>query len=245
MRGYGQYCPVSLGSEVLADRWTPLILRELTLGNTRFNEIERCLPGISRSLLVQRLRHLERKGVLQRVPIAPGRGSEYHLTPAGKDLEPVIMALGEWAVRWLFAEPEPEEVDPVGLTWWMHRRVDPAAVPDERVVIELDYQGTERLVIWLVLDRGEPSVCIKHPGFDSDLVVTTDPVAMMRVFSGIDTLDEAKARGTVRIDGVPRLAREFGNWFLWSPFHAAVRQVAEARPAVGTGPAAASTRAAR
>ena len=103
MRDYGQYCPVALGSEVLADRWTPLILREMVLGSTRFNDIERGLPGISRSLLLQRLRHLERKGVVAIVPVAGGRGNEYHLTPAGKDLEPVIMALGEWTVRWLFS----------------------------------------------------------------------------------------------------------------------------------------------
>jgi DNA-binding HxlR family transcriptional regulator len=80
MRDYGQFCPVALGSEVLADRWTPLILREMVLGSTRFNDIERGLPGISRSLLAQRLKHLERKEVLERRPAASGRGSEYHLT---------------------------------------------------------------------------------------------------------------------------------------------------------------------
>jgi DNA-binding HxlR family transcriptional regulator len=222
-RDYGQYCPVSLGSEVLADRWTPLILREMVLGNTRFNDIERGLPGISRTLLAQRLRHLERKGVLERRPARTGRGSEYHLTPAGKDLEPVLTAIGEWAVRWLFSEPEAAGVDPVGLTWWMHRRVDTSRVPDRRVVIEFDYRGVNATVIWLVLDRGEPSVCIKHPGFDSDIVVTTDAVSFMRVFTGIDTLAAARRDGTVVIEGPPALTRAFGNWFQWSPFAAAVR----------------------
>ena len=231
MRGYGQYCPVSLGSEVLADRWTPLILRELVLGNTRFNEIERCLPGISRSLLSQRLRHLERMDVLSTIPAPSGRGSEYHLTDAGRDLEPVIQALGEWAVRWRFSEPEPEQVDPVGLTWWLHRRVDPTAMPDTRVVIEFAYEGPERRTIWLVLDRGEPSVCFKHPGFDSDLVVTTEPVALMRVFSGIERLEDAVGRGAVQIDGPPRLVRAFGRWFRWSPFAAAVREAVAIRDA--------------
>ncbi|MET0490277.1 MAG: helix-turn-helix domain-containing protein, partial [Acidimicrobiales bacterium] len=133
MRDYGQYCPVALGSEVLADRWTPLILREMVLGSTRFNDIERGLPGISRSLLVQRLRHLERKEVLERRPAAGGRGSEYHLTEAGEDLGGVIMSLGEWAVRWKLAEPELEEVDPRVLTWWMHLRMDEERLPDRRV----------------------------------------------------------------------------------------------------------------
>jgi len=229
VRDYGQYCPVSLASEVIADRWTPLILREMVLGSTRFNDIERGLPGISRTLLSQRLRHLERKGVLHLEPAASGRGSEYHLTPAGRDLEPVIMALGEWAVKWMFAEPEPAEVDPIALTWWMHRRVDRTSLPDRRVVIEFDYRGLGATQIWLVLDRGDPSVCVKHPRFDNDIVVTTDAVSMMRVFSGIVTLNDAVADGTVSLEGAPSLVRSFGRWFLWSPFVPAVRERLTAR----------------
>jgi DNA-binding HxlR family transcriptional regulator len=222
---YGQYCPISLGSEVIADRWTPLILREMVMGSTRFNDIERGLPGISRSLLLQRLGHLERKGVLQRQPARSGRGNEYHLTPAGRDLEPVIMALGEWTVRWLYTEPEPAHVDPVTLTWWMHRRVDTPRLPDRRVVIEFDYQGPSATIIWLVLDRGESSVCVKHPGFESDIWVTTDAASFMRVFSGAETLGDARRRGTVTLNGPTKLTRSFGTWFLWSPFAPAVREV--------------------
>ncbi len=222
---YGQYCPVTLGSEVLADRWTLMILREMVLGSTRFNDIDRGLPGISRTLLAQRLRHLERKGVVRLQPARAGRGSEYHLTPAGAALEPVIMAIGEWAVRWMFTEPEPEVVDPVTLTWWMHRRVDVAALPDQRVVVEFHYTGTPSQVIWLVLDRGDPSVCTKHPGFDSDVIVTTTAVALMRVFSGIEALVDARAAGSITVDGPPPLTRAFGDWFLWSPFAPTVRQV--------------------
>ncbi|MGV3759707.1 MAG: winged helix-turn-helix transcriptional regulator, partial [Actinomycetota bacterium] len=133
MADYGRYCPVSLASSVIGDRWTPLILREMVIGSTRFNDIARGLPGISRSLLVQRLKHLERYGVVERWPSPTGRGHEYHLTPAGKDLEPVILSLGRWAIHWLWHELEPHDVDPVTLTWWMHRRVDPTATPDSRV----------------------------------------------------------------------------------------------------------------
>lgn len=224
MRDYGQYCPVALGSEVFADRWTPLILREMVLGSTRFNEIERALPGISRTLLQQRLLHLERKGVLERAPSPSGRGSEYHLTDAGRELEGVIMALGEWSVRWLFREPEPIDVDPVTLTWWMHRRVDRAHLPDRRVTIEFEYRGAEPTHIWIVLDRGEPSVCMKHPGFDTDVLVTTEPVALMRVFSGIVPLRQAITDGDVRLDGAPALTKRFGSWFAWSPFAPAVHE---------------------
>jgi DNA-binding HxlR family transcriptional regulator len=223
VREYGQYCPVALGSEVLAERWTPLILREMVLGSVRFNEIERGLPGISRSLLLKRLKQLERKGVVEMVPAPGGRGHEYHLTPAGRDLEPVIMALGEWTVRWLYADPLPRDVDPVTLTWWMHRRVDESTIPPGRVVVQFDYHDEERTAIWLIFDRGETSVCTNHPGFDPDLVVTTDSVSMMRVFAGVDELATARANGTVRIDGPRPLVAQFPTWFLWSPFHAAVR----------------------
>ena len=153
MPGYGKFCPVSMGAEVVADRWTPLILRELILGSTRFNDIARGLPGISRSLLVQRLKHLERKGVLERWPTGTGRGSDYRLTPAGKDLENVVIALGEWSVHWLYNEMEPRAIDPITLTWWMHHRVDVASLPPGRTVVQFDYTEPARVTAWIVLDR--------------------------------------------------------------------------------------------
>jgi DNA-binding HxlR family transcriptional regulator len=222
MRDYGQYCPVALASEVLADRWTPLIVRELVLGSRRFNDIDRGLPGISRTLLKQRLNHLERKGVLELVPVA--RGHEYQLTPAGRDLEGVIMAIGEWAVRWMFTEPQPREVDAVTLTWWMSRRVNSDKLPGQRVTVEFEYRGDDPTRIWLILDRQEASVCTDHPGFDSDVVVTTEPVNLMRVFSGIVSLAQATADGTIALTGSPRLLRALPTWFLWSPFAPAVRE---------------------
>ena len=225
MREYGHYCPVALGSEILAERWTPLILREMiAMRSTRFNEIERGLPGISRSLLVKRLKQLERRGVIAIVPAPGGHGNEYLLTPAGRDLEPVLMALGEWTVRWLYADPLPEDVEPVSVTWWMQRRVDPANIPTHRVVVQFDYRDAERTTLWMVLDRGESAVCMTHPGFDPDLVVTTDSLSMMRVFSGVDDLAEASAAGRVRIDGLPRLVSAFPSWFLWSPFRDLVHE---------------------
>ena len=231
MPDYGRFCPVALGSEVLADRWTPLILRELFLGNVRFNDIARGLPGISRSLLVQRLRHLERKGVVQTWPSPTGRGSEYHLTPAGKDLEPVVEALGKWAVHWLFDDLRPHEVEPVNLMWWMHRRIDLEQLPATRVVLEFAHTEPERTTLWMVLDRGEASVCVQHPGFDPDVVVTTTTPALAEVFQGYETWARATASGAIAVDGPPSLVRALPRWFLWSPFADATR--ARAQLAVG------------
>ena len=222
MTDYAQYCPVALASAVIAERWTPLIIRELVIGGRRFNEIDRGLPGISRSLLKQRLDHLERRGIIDKV-VAP-HGHEYQLTPAGRDLEGVIMAVGEWAVRWMFREPEPREVDPVTLTWWMSRRVVPEALPPQRTVLQFDYAGEASQRIWMVIERGETSVCTDPPGFEVDLVLSTEPVALMRVFSGIDTYAAARASGAIELSGPDRLARALPHWFAWSPFAPAVRE---------------------
>ncbi|MCU1483508.1 MAG: HxlR family transcriptional regulator [Actinomycetia bacterium] len=230
MPDYGRFCPISMGSEVLADRWTPLILRELFLGNVRFNDIARGLPGISRSLLVQRLRHLERMGVLELEPSPTGRGSEYHLTPAGRSLEEVVGALGRWAVQWLFADMRPDDVDPATLMWWMHRRIDASELPAGRVVVQFDHTAPKRLSIWMVLDRGEASVCMHHPGFETDLLVTATTPTLAEVFAGLDTWVSAVASERVRIVGPPALERAFPRWFLWSPFADMTRAMAEARP---------------
>lgn len=234
MTEYDKYCPVSMASEVLADRWTPLIIRELVMGSTRFNDITRGLPGISRSLLVQRLGHLERKGVLERWPSPGGRGFEYHLTPAGKDLEGVMMALGRWSVEWLYQELDPHDVDAVTLMWWLHRRVDAEALPPGRAVVRFDHTAPERQQIWLVVDRGAASVCMQHPGFESDAVVTCTTPALADVFSGRDTWRRAVGDGAIVVDGPPRLTKALPRWFLWSPF-APDMQTAVRRRAAGPG----------
>lgn len=220
---YDRYCPVSMASEVIADRWTPLIVRELILGSTRFNDIARGLPGISRSLLVQRLKHLERKGVLERWPALGGRGHEYRLTPAGKDLEGVVMALGRWSIEWLFQELHPHDIDARTLTWWLHHRVNHGQLPPGRMVVEFRHTEPQRITIWIVLERESASVCMHHPGFASDLVVTCTTAALADVFSGRDTWRCATEDGRIAVDGAPRLARALPRWFTWSPFAPDVR----------------------
>jgi DNA-binding HxlR family transcriptional regulator len=221
MPDYGAYCPVSLSTEVLADRWTPLVVRELLLGNTRFNDIARGLPGISRTLLTQRLRHLERRGVVELWPSPTGRGSEYHLTPAGKDLFPVVEAMASWAIEWLYDELRPEDVAPTQLMWWMHRRIDVDALPPGRVVVEFEHTGPTRQTIWLVLDRGQPSVCVTHPGMDVDVVVSMATPTLSRVFNGFDSWPDAVRSGAIEVAGPPTLVKALPRWFAWSPFREA------------------------
>jgi DNA-binding HxlR family transcriptional regulator len=226
---YNRYCPIQMGSDVIADRWTPLIVRELVMGNTRFNDIARGLPGISRSLLVRRLNHLERMGVLDRFPSPSGKGSEYVITPAGRDLERVLIAMGQWSVRWLYQELRPRDIDAVTLMWWMHRRIDSSRLPSGRVIVQFDHTAPVRVALWLVFERGDVSLCTQYPGADADVVVSSPTPVLAGVFSGVDTWDRAVASGAMTVAGPPRLTRALPKWFLWSPFVDDVRQAEAAR----------------
>ena len=224
MREYEQYCPVARAAEVLGDRWTLLIVRELINGARHFNDLDRGLPGISRSLLAQRLQALEHLGVLERRVGCRRRATEYTLTSAGQALREPIQALGKWGARWAFGDPRPEELDPVLLLWRVRCRINRDALPPRRVVVEFNFPGSGRSCLWLVLERHEVSLCLKHPGFESDLVVTADLAVFYQVWLGRLTFSEASHRGKIRIEGSRALERVFPHWLQWSPMAPVVRE---------------------
>jgi DNA-binding HxlR family transcriptional regulator len=215
---FAAFCPLTLTTDVIGDRWTPLVLREMLLGNTRFNDIARALPGLSRSLLTQRLRHLERKGVVETWPSPSGRGWRYELTPAGKDLYGVLMAMGRWSITWMYDKLDPAEVDAESLMWWMHRRTDPSTVPEERVTIQFDHTAPVRRTYWLVLEHGAASVCVVDPGFAVDAVVSCTTEELGRVFNGYETWDAAVRAGRITVAGRREVVRNIPRWFVWSPW---------------------------
>jgi DNA-binding HxlR family transcriptional regulator len=223
MHLYGQYCPVARAAEILADRWTVLIVRELLAEVSHFNELERGLPRISRTLLAERLRRLEQAGVVERRVAPGGRRTEYRLTRAGCALQRIIDDLGEWGARWAFGEPRPNELDPIVLLWWMRRRVRQERIGRRRVVIQFDFRGGPTQGYWLLIAPNDVSVCLKHPGHDVDVLVTADIMAFYRVWLGRATLAEAVRRDQVRLDGTPADIRAFPQWFAWSPMAGAVR----------------------
>ncbi len=223
MDSYGQYCPVARAAEVLGDRWTLLIVRDLLLGTTRFNDLARGLPGISRSLLAQRLQRLEQEDIVQRRTDGKGRTAEYCLTPAGQELQRVIDVLMDWGAQWAFGDPDPVELDPLLLLWWMRKRVHLERLPSPRMVMQFDFSGAKVGSYWLVLGPEDVSICLQHPGFDVDLLVTADIAGFYRVWLGRSTLAEALHRGWVRLEGVPALVRAFPALFAWSPAAPAVR----------------------
>ena len=223
MSEYRQYCPVARAAEIIADRWTPLILRELLAGSRHFNAIERGLPGISRSLLAARLRLLEDAGVLVRRTGAQRNVTEYELTEAGEGLKDVIDRLGAWGVRWAFGDPKPEELDPVLLLWKMHRRIRRDRLPPTRTTVEFDFRGRAGRRLWLVLEPREVSVCLKPPGFDPDVVVRAQVVDFYRVWLNEIDYTAAVRSGAIEIEGPARLVREFPDWLMWSPMAHHVR----------------------
>ena len=216
MKAYGQYCPVARALEVVGDRWSLLIVRDLLLERRGFNELERGLPGISRSLLAQRLKLLERCGVVARELGPDGRAKAYALTPAGRELRSVIDAARVWGGRWAFEDPRPQAIDPAWLLTSMLRRRRTGALPERRVVVEFRLRGGRRPLVWLILDPHSSSeVCLKDPGFPVDLVVAAEVRALFRVWFGRLPRGEAERRGLFRVEGVRTLVRDFPVWFEW------------------------------
>ena len=208
MRSYAQYCPIAKASEILGDRWTLLIVRDMLGGASGFNELQRGLPGISRSVLTDRLRALERAEVIERRTGPKGRTLEYRLTPAGRDLEQVVQALGEWGITWSFTDPRPEELDPDLLIVWMARHVDYDELPADRTVVQFDFRNPAKRY-WMVLEPSEVSVCLQHPGFDVDLELAVDTATLYRVYLGRAELGAALRTRRLTMSGPRALQRGF------------------------------------
>ncbi len=196
------------------------MLRELLSGSRRFNDLRRGVPLMSQSMLAQRLRELEGAGIVERRPAAGGRGWEYHLTPAGHELRPVVEQLGVWGYRWTRAEITRDELDPGLLLWDMQRRIVVERLPARRTVVEFYFDGPVRghRRWWLVLNRGEVDLCLKHPGFAVDLQVRTTMRTMIMVWMGDLSSDEALRSGDLRVEGPPALAARFPSWLGLSLF---------------------------
>jgi DNA-binding HxlR family transcriptional regulator len=223
MKGYGQFCPVAVASEIFAERWTPLILRELFSGSGRFGEIRSGMPLISRTLLSQRLRELEDAGVIVSAPLPGGRGREYRLTAAGQEFRDVVERLGEWGQRHAAQQFAPGNLDPALLMWAMHRRIDLKRLPKPRVVVRFEFRGVPARCMrmracWLVLERAGADVCMRDPGFEVDLVLRADIGALARVWAGhLDWAEAVRAR-SITLEGPRALVDEFPRWLLLSHF---------------------------
>jgi len=219
VKGYGQFCPVAMASELLTQRWTPLVLRELLSGSTHFNQLRRGVPLMSPTLLVKRLRTLEESGVVTRREGADGRQSEYRLTAAGEELRPVIEQIGVWGRRWIQRGVRDQDLDPGLLMWDMQRRINIDALPSRRVVVRFEFTDVVRKLSpwWLVLEVGQADVCLSDPGFPTDLAVTTTARVLTEIWMGEVEFRRALGPDLV-IDGPKSLARALPGWLQLSVF---------------------------
>jgi DNA-binding HxlR family transcriptional regulator len=233
--GFGQICPVAVACEVFAQRWTPIILREMFAGSQHFNDIHRGVPLVSRALLVQRLHSLEDHGVIARVSLPGGRGYSYHLTEAGREFHSVIEGLGAWGQRWT-VRIQPENLDASFLMWNLRRRIALDLLPPRRIVVHFKYAGVPARhrgprLFWLILDSMQAELCIKDPGFEIDLCVDADLATMASVWLGDITFQRAVRSGRIQVTGQRKLVQAFPKWLMLSHFAAVPRPEQEAVPA--------------
>lgn len=217
-KGYGQFCPIAVAAEVLCERWVPLVLRELMYGSRRFNEIARGVPLMSRGLLATRLRQLERAGIVRHAGAAPGKGGEYRLTAAGEALRPIVEQMGLWARHWSTRGLLQEDLDDALLVWGLHRTLRLPAELRRRIVLRFDFHGLPRRLRiakrswWLLAQAGNVEICLKDPGFDTDVLVTADLRSFTEVVLGERSLASAQREGRVRLQGDAALARALPGW---------------------------------
>lgn len=216
---YKQFCPVAMAAEVLCTRWTIVLLRELMAGSTRFNDLRRGMPRMSPALLSRRLKELEEAGIVVRKRPRGGAGIyEYHLSEAGRELEPIIEAFGIWGQRWIEKEPSLQNLDAQLLMWDMRRNLDPAPMPERRSVIHFQYpeQPVSARTWWLVVEAdGEVDLCSIDPGFEVDLYVSTDLRTMTAIWMGYDTVRRAASR--LHMSGDKKIAANMQTWLGLSP----------------------------
>jgi DNA-binding HxlR family transcriptional regulator len=219
---YSQYCPIAVAAETIADRWSLLVLRDLMGAGRGFNSLHRCLPRMSRSMLSERLRRLEAAGLVARTNAGPGRAGEYALTPAGRELEPVFVALGEWSVRWLFGDPSPGQLDPGMLAFRMAESIAVERIPRRRTVVELRCRKPTE-THWVVLNGDSATACKTDPGYPVDVILAGETAELQRWFIGRQTFADALERGSFTISGPAAIETELPRWFgPATPWHDAI-----------------------
>lgn len=219
MTEYGQFCPIAKASELLGERWTILILRELLLGTHRYSAFQRTLSRISPSLLTKRLKQLEQAGIIVR-KLQPGRkGYGYFLTPAGKELSPVIESLAIWGMRWARGQLRDDELDVEFLMWDIQRRIQVNMLPDGETVFCFIFDDVKKLKNWwLVVHDDEVDVCTENPGKDVDLYIRTTLRSLVEVWEGDIEIKKAQRKQQMKTQGNKQLARTMPDWLGINPY---------------------------
>lgn len=216
VKHYGQYCPIARTSELFAERWTPIIIRNLLSGCRTFGDLQAGAPGISKALLAERLRALERHGIVVTAPLAVGRGRSYQLTPKGLDLKAVTDAMGAWGARWL--ELQSHDIDAAYVLWATCRLLAVDRLPADGLVVRVELADRPREPLWLLARQPQAELCSTAPGRPEDLVLRTDSEMLARWHLRQLTFAEAERLGRIALDGPRRLAKTFVDAVRPSPF---------------------------
>lgn len=226
MRSYGQFCPVAKAAEIFCQRWTALILRNITWGAHRFSEIHRGVPMMSPTLLSQRLKELEKEGIVERH--AEGRAVSYHLTLAGREFTPLIEVMGAWGQRWARRDLEDGEVDMDLLLWGIERAARADAFEGRAVIrIEFTDQPAHKALWWFLCENGRCQLCVDDPGGDTDLYLSGTVADLIRVYRGDVALRRALSDGLLEAIGDYQAVEALPVWLNLSPM-AAIRHVGHA-----------------
>lgn len=214
MRSYLQFCPIARTSEIMGERWTLIIVRNLVLGCTTFNEIADGAPGISRTLLSGRLRELERAGIIRIRAKDDGHGSAYELTQAGREMGSVLQAIAAWGARWL--DMTPPHANPGVVLWaWCTSQLERDRLPDERVVVRFEFtdRPADQRRYWVLFENRDAEVCYKDPGFPEDLgVEVTDSLTFANWHLGQVEWGHALRSRAIQVTGPRRLAQALPTW---------------------------------
>ena len=231
MTVYGQFCPVAKAAEVIGEKWTLLILRELLMGTCRFNDFHRAMSRISPTILTKRLKYLEEKGVVARKPLSRQKGYEYRLTAAGKELEPLIEQTAIWGMRWARGQMTDDELDVELLMWDLQRRIQISGLPDGETVLCFIFNDLDQFKTWwLVIDGEDVDLCTDDPGKDVDLYVSTALRTMIEVWEGDEGLAAALRDGRIKAVGARQLIKTMPDWLGLSVFARVKRPAQAARP---------------
>ncbi len=213
MLEYGQFCPVSKATEILGEKWTLLIIRELLLGATRFNQIQRGMSKISPTILNKRLNTLREQGLIVQKRIPEQRGYEYQLTEAGRELYPIVLKTAEWGMRWARGQMTDKELDVQLLMSDIQRRINPDKLPGGQTVLRFLFTDLQDYKEWWIkIQNKEVDLCTENPGNDVDVYMTCDLRTMTEVWMGDLSLQQAQAHDRLKIVGSSVYLKNIQSW---------------------------------
>jgi DNA-binding HxlR family transcriptional regulator len=231
MGGYSTYCPVAKALEILGERWTLLLVRDLLLGARRFNDFRRSIPLITPAMLTKRLRTLEQVGIIKRDASDNAGRVEYQLTDAGRELQPFVDAAGTWGQRWARSKLPPGELHPSTLMWDIHRFLKTEHFPAPRTVLNIEFTDLKVMSLWwLIVQSGEVDVCLDDPGYEVDVWITCTLLTLTQVFMGDLSINSARTSGRITLDGDGQLVRNMPRWFPLMPFSQVISAIPNEQP---------------